>query len=121
MPRLVVGFWRPNEGIADDDPRICGSRPDECLVLLESDMVELEVNESFYFVLEDHRVSALLEYLHGSSRTKGSVSTTALIEPERFECLVELYHSSRFAPLGEVASGVERCRRFGGMVQVTFE
>lgn len=121
MPRLVVGFWRPHEGIADDDPRICGSRPDGGLVLLECDVVELEVDESFYFVLDDQRVSALLEYLHGSSRTKGSVSTTALIEPERFDCIVELYRRSRFAPLGEVASGVERCLRLEGMVQVTFE
>ncbi|MDP7080752.1 MAG: hypothetical protein QF415_12730 [Candidatus Undinarchaeales archaeon] len=121
MPRLVVGFWRPHEGIADDDSRICGSRPDEDLVLLESDVVELEVNESFYFVLEDKRVNALMEYLHGSSRTKGSVSTTALTEPDRFDCIVELYHNSGFAPLGELASGIERCRRLGGMVQVTFE
>lgn len=90
-------------------------------MLLESDVVELNVDESFYFVLEDKRVSALLEYLHGSSVTKGSVSTTSLIEPERLECIIELYHSSGFAPLGEVASGVERCRRLGGMVQVTFE
>ena len=121
MTILVVGFWRPNEGITDDDPRVCGSLPDENLVLLESDVVELEVDDSFYFVLDDSRVSALLEYLHGSSTTKGSVSTTALIEPERLDCIVDLYHNSGFAPLGEVASGVERCRRLGGMVQVTFE